>query len=361
MVNEGGTGILRLAVAEYFRSALTPSRAALAGILVVAAVCFAVPAALVTPKLVGSLPEGALMSKSTDRYARITVRALRQATDGVEGPAVALLGASSLRESVTGPDDLTAKLERRTGRRYAVVDLMAPGLGVLEYPALVEVLGADFRGVVVMEVGPHRLGRPPSALRDLDRAPRLGFRSAAFDDEVRRAGFEPRRSTGNCFLDNLYFFVARPGLVLRPFTGPLDVPAHTYVGAPVESRTGREKRLMRYRRGIRDYGTNGAFGLEVLARTVGRLPAGARAALVETPRRPSDAAAVEAEALGDRYCEDVRRTAAEAGAEYWDLPAVVPFRDEDFHDVWHLKSEAAMERFTDALADRLAALLREER
>jgi hypothetical protein len=81
-----------------------------------------------------------------------------------------------------------------------------------------------------------------------------------------------------------------------------------------------------------------------------------RAVLLEAPMSPHGLAIV-GEGLLARYRDEITTFAAERELPYWDLSPEVGLAEEDFWDAQHIWSTSARQRFTAALALRLAPLL----
>jgi hypothetical protein len=312
---------------------------------------------LVTPQRLARADVGYLLEDERDDFAFISWRAFRIVEAGPQPAAVALLGASSMLHGITSDADVAQVIAERTDRRVPVYDLTAGGLSPWEAAGLMDRIGADFNGVIVLGIGAELLATPPSELEGLRRHPRLAFRTAAFDEELEIAGMEPLPATGNYFIDNSQFFTARIGAVGRLVTGPIRHSRHTDWRKSLDARTWRFQ-VDRVSQWIRDgYPAHAQANLDVLGRLIARARArgDVRVALLVTPINPRALAEFDP-GVDARFMADARAFAAATGAELWRVDDEAELREEEFDDWCHLGDNDGRLRYTRALADRIAGL-----
>lgn len=311
----------------------------------------------VTPARLSRIDVGYLLEDRRDDFAFISWRAFRIAESGPQPSAVALVGASSMLHGITSDADVARVIEEQSGKRVPVHDLTAGGLSPWESASLLDYVGRDFNGVIVLGVGAELLATPPSELEQLRQHPRLAFGTPAFDEELRLAGFEPPERTGNYFVDNSQFFTARIGTVGRLLTGPIEHARHTDWRKSQDAKSWRFQ-IDRVSGWIRDgYGAYSKANLEVFARIIERARdrGDVRIALLVTPVNPRALAEFDP-GVDARFMADARAFAARHSVELWRLDAEAGLRAEEFDDWCHLGNNDGRVRYTRALARRVAAL-----
>jgi hypothetical protein len=341
----------------FLKALVTPSWGSVFGTLLVAAALLAACVFLVTPQRLARVDVGYLLEDARDDFAFISWRAFQIVEAGPQPAAVALLGASSMLHGITSDADVARVIAQRTDRRMPVYDLTAGGLSPWEAAALMDRIGADFNGVIVLGIGAELLATPPSELEGLRRHPRLAFRTSAFDEELKIAGMEPLPATGNYFIDNSQFFTARIGAIGRLVTGPIRHSRHTDWRKSLDARTWRFQ-VDRVSQWIRDgYPAHAQANLEVLGRLMARARArgNVRVALLVTPINPRALAEFDP-GVDARFMADARAFAAATGAELWRLDDEAALREEEFDDWCHLGNNDGRVRYTRALAHRIASL-----
>ena len=287
----------------------------------------------------------------------VSWRAFRIVEAGPRPSAVALLGASSMLRAITSETDVARVIHERSGRAVPVYNLAAGGLSPWEMASLMDLIGEGFNGTIVIGIGAEILATPPSELESLAKHPRLAFGTAVFDEEVRRAGFEPQERTGNYFIDNSQFFTARIGAAGRLFTGPIDN------SRPGEGRRFLDQETWRFQvdrvsAWIRDgYPAFARDNLEVLERIVARARerGDVHIALLVTPVNPRALAEFEPGSQ-ERFLADARAFAADVDAELWELDDDSALKAEDFDDWCHLGDKAVRARYTRILSEHIAEL-----
>ena len=109
--------------AAFLTAAVRPSLPALLGALAVAALLFGLGLAFVTPRFMTSSVARYLAAGPNDDYAFVTADAMRVRRAGPRPLAIALFGASGLREAVSDSGALGEMIGRALGQPAAVYDL----------------------------------------------------------------------------------------------------------------------------------------------------------------------------------------------------------------------------------------------
>jgi hypothetical protein len=242
-----------------------------------------------------------------------------------------------------------------------VIDFMSGGQSGIEMAAFADSLGPDFQGVVVLGVSFSRLAADSSELAKLVEEPRLAFDSKAADAEIRAAGFTPPARTGNYFLDNYKFFVARYRTALwHLLTGK--APQHitrTYLGrTPADARQwASDAAILKAR--IAHYDERAEGNLGAMKRLIELFPdrSKVKIVLLEIPLNPK----AQDEVLGRDFVTG-HRTRLQAFADregvlYWDLNQTSGLTPDDFQDWAHINKASAQDLWTGQLTERLQALL----
>ncbi len=339
---------------EFREGLLRPSRASLAGILIVAVAWFVVAAAAVTPEFVAV--RGAPVLERLRDGGRITCSALRLRSSKERPPTVILIGASGFRRALTRPEDVAARLSARVGRQIEVVDLTVGGMTVWEAASLMDCVPSGFHGVVVISFGPTMLSYSPEDLAKRAGKIRFGLDTEAHDEELRRAGFEPPRRTGIYFIDHLDFLLAHratwPHLLRKPSTrlGRINP------WRPVRHGARSDRHRARIRARLDDYEVTREPCLATLGRAFDRLRERGveEIVYVTPPRNPAH----EGTTYPIHILEDLVPRVRGFGEEH-DLTLLVPgpettLRAEDFFDECHLQDLEAVKRYTSLFVERLA-------
>ncbi len=351
-------------LSELAAGAFHPSLPALLGALLVAAVLFLSCITLLTQDLLAEANCGYFMVDWKDDYAYLTCTVLQEARDNSPEPVIALIGASALRESIAGADDLAGLMKEELGRKVRVVPLTAAGLTHWEAAAIADLVAGHMQGVVILGVSPGKMALPRGFFEDLVRQPRLALDSSAFDEEADLAGIALPRRTGNFFLDHHGFFSARPSAVLNLVTGPV-VPdlhqARTWRILSEDEWANAEISLLGR---VGGYTENGTRNFEVMGRTIERLrgAGGIQPVLLESVRNPrADQVMRDSPACREaltRYEEDVLAYAAAWDVPYLDITAEAELTPASFIDTSHIWDMDAAKRYTRVLASHLAALIK---
>jgi hypothetical protein len=347
----------------FLHAATQPSLGAVAGAAGITLLLFAACLAFITPRFMADRP-GYVAQGPTDDYAFVSAQALRTRAARHDSPAVALFGASALRESISHDNHIREAVGTRAGGRVAVHNLTTSAQTVWETAALTDYLGPQFEGVVVLGVSPYLLSAARGELAELVEQPRLALQAASFDDEARRAGLRVPRRTGNYFVDNDKFFLARiPKLALHLATGPVARAQARYLNKKPLTAAGWDDMAEKIKDKLDNYAENADGNLAVVGRTIERLRSRGRisVALVELPTSPRAMRTVVGEPLERQHRERVTAFARQHGVEYWSLDRAAGLADGDFFDWCHLSNVDAQRRFTDVLSAKISQSLASQR
>ena len=306
-------------------------------------------------------PQAALLAQDAlDDYEFGTTQALRLMQSPPRGPHLALIGTAAMREALAADSDIENRLSRGLGRPMPVIDFMSGGQSGIEMAAFADSLGRDFEGVVVLGVSFSRLAADSSELATLVREPRLAFISPAADAEIRAAGFTPPAKTGNYFLDNYKFFVARYRTTLwHLLTG--GVPEHatrTYLGRPAADakQWASDAAILRAR--TAHYDERAESNLGAMKRLVDLFDRSkVKIVLLEIPLNPRAQDEVLGRDFVTRHRARLQAFAEREGVLYWDLNQTAGLTPDDFQDWAHINKASAQDLWTGQLTDRLQALL----
>jgi hypothetical protein len=303
-----------------------------------------------------------IASSPVDDYAFSSYKALRLRRSPVSGTQLALIGTAAAREAMTEEADIANRLEAALGQRIPVHDLLSGGLSAIEMTAYAESLGPNFEGVIVVGMSFSRLAAAADEMKTLIEQPRLGYVSAAADEETRASGFPVPLRTGIYLVDNYKFYVARYGTMLRNVfvTGP--VPKHitrTYLGRPATDEVQWAADAARLKARLANYEARAQDNLASVARMLKQLPNNSRVkvVLLEIPLNPRALDEVVGRDFIDAHHRRLAKFAADNGVEYWDLNEAANLTPSDFQDWSHINSAKAQQRFTGVLVDRLLPLL----
>jgi hypothetical protein len=259
---------------------------------------------------------------------------------------------------------METELADLTGVAMQVNLLVSGALSPFEALVLMDTVRPALRGVVILDIAPLKFRNRPESMQWITRNPRLAIQSDAADSAVVDAGFSLPKRTGNYFIDNYRFFVARP-MALVNLVRPIPVvKQHSAEHWGELNEVQWQQAAARMTTWEENYTDNRDWVFDIYARTI-RLAqdAGLRVALLESTRNPKINAMLpdpegSREAL-EQYHADVIDFAARQGVPYWDLAEDAALTESDFADQNHLRDREARRRFTRVLAERVAGLLTE--
>lgn len=340
---------------ELWRGLTKPSLPALLIALSITVTLFVLCALCITPDSMASGLASRMARDGEDDYCFLTAMALGVSKSQPAKPAIYLLGASAVKESISSCDELAELVSARTGVQPVVYNLSGADQVVWEMAALCEILPTRRDSIVVLEVRPSRFCVGRGQLEELAAAPRLGFASEAFDAEARLAGIEPGGRWGCYFWDNRRFFLPRMKHLVRNLLWGrrVEYVEHRFLGdAPRgwDPEAPQTKHLQaRYRRNLEECLC--AYTRIVQGQVQRRR---ARVVLLESPTSPR----FIAEAYGGEFYEAFQRRmreyARQQGLPYWNPQVAAKLTQDDFRDPRHLRRREAQRRFTAVLAQRLS-------
>lgn len=278
-----------------------------------------------------------LMSSARDGAGWLLARVLRFSASDDERPAVTLLGGSSTMDAVAGERALAASIAAHDGGDVEVFDLTLQGANLEDLAQLAPVAAWRAPTVTVLGVGPRTIALDPRI------AASVGKRSSRIGRPLGRTAAA----------------VQRTPLILR----------NLLLGPPVPRRYYEDGRLPRElwpremaipRRVLAGYDRHSDENLCRLAAILSRLrDRGAVPVVLQPPLSPEARQWIDPAVL-DGFSRDLAGLAAQAGVPLWRLDRDATLSTDDFYDPWHVGDPAARRRFTEALGERLAALLRAE-
>jgi len=254
-----------------------------------------------------------------------------------------------------GESELNDRLAK-SGGCARIVSLCADGLLLEERAAVVERLRPGASGAVVLGINLGQFCRPAADVARIAERYRLGFRSAAFDEEAALAGAVMPSATGQFFYDNRLFFLRRVACLVR--TGPppefREHRSHARGGADADAWQFRKVR----RFSSEEFERRAGVVSRLAARN--RRAGGPPVVLLEIPSMdyvepriggPNHAAELRI------YRAAVRRLAEREGLHYLDPAASVSLRRQDFADFAHIGDDGARARFSAEFLRQLSPIL----
>jgi len=350
----------RHATAAVWEGATRTSLFTAMGLLLLAIAQLGFLCLVVTPERIARMDPGVLMSGPHDYDVQATVAAQQLARLPQPETGVVFVTTSSGRHAITGEETLSEQLSALAGEPVRFHLIASGRQSVWQTVQILDQLPTDFRGVVLITVGPSRLGTGRDALAREVRWPRLGLDSGWLREEIELAGLAPTRNAGVYFLDQGRFFATRRRAFVRnALFGRPTYRIHRFNFPGRASEVRWQALLPEFdQRMDRALGEEGERDLAVLERTVTRLRerADVSVALVESTRHPRII-----EMYGARYPHYRRRVQAaadRAGVPMWDLDREAGLVAADFFDWTHLGSRESRRRYQSVLAQRAAELLR---
>jgi hypothetical protein len=339
------------------RGLTRPSTASTIGMLLVTAALFAAGLWGINPRFMREVPTGYLLTEPHDYFAFLSGEAfkLQQRPDAPQ--EVLLLGASAAASAISSEEELDRLLEQRLDRTVPVHNLCVPGFNLWEMAGMLDFIGDDFDGVVVISVGRLLLCDTLEQLSRIYESRRLAFRSAAMDEEAHRNGLAPPPLQENYFLENFKFFTVRTMAAFNVVRGPV-IPTHRPNMRPIDSEERWRHHLAWVNSEIDLYDANVDRNLGVLERMIerARTRGQVRFVLLEAPRNPRAAPDLQPAHFA-HHQSILREFAAEHDVMYWSLDDDAEFSAEEFSDFCHITDDHARNRFTELLADHLAEML----
>ncbi len=332
-----------------------PSLGALLGTLAVACGLFAACVFGITPQFIGAGGYRYFTSGPIDTYANLTAEVLHLRATGFAEPPLLVLGASSMREAVADPSELSRGFATPVEPHL----LSAGSLSIWEMAVVLEQLPERLEGIVAVELSPRRLALPPDRVQALLTSPNFPLHSDWVDARARADGLAVPARKSSYFLEHFRFFVARPGMLSNVISGPVEPRRHFAETWRVPTADEFERIRSTAGRWTGGYAEHRDFNLAFYRDLVARLRSrGALVAFVESLSNPEVDSVVFADPTARETLEQYRRDADALAAELG-VPLLRPgeraaLDPSDFHDHTHLRVMPARERFTAALAEELA-------
>ena len=333
------------------------------------AVTFAIPLAVfvgltivISPALIRSGGDKYLAKNGRDLDMFATSKALTMAVRENNSPIVVVLGASAIHNSLI-EEQLVKVLDENLEFPIDVYDLSTSRQSFWQATALVDMIPARSRGVVVLSVGCVKLTFGSDILAGLIQNPRLGFRSKAYDAEILLASMTPPRRVGIYLWDNMRFFLPRLRAASSNLAnGPID-SIYYYLGREQKDDEEWRSHSEQVAERLDFYYENVEGNLDILSRIINRIreKTDMTVVLVEHPVSDRFVREFVDPALIRQYEDRLRQFTKEHNVEYWDLIEAAAFSDDDYYDWCHLRSKEATSRFTAIIGRRLAELLSTER
>lgn len=303
-----------------------------------------------------------LASSPRDDYVRTTGEAFQLKYDNQEDLCVVFVGASSLRESIHGTDEIDAAVQTRIGRPVDVYLLATPNQNYWEDLALAHYIPPDMRGVVVLSVSENRLSRTDDELRDRLANPRLPIDYRMLSGEARRIGQSVPQDDESGFLDYKSFYAERmPFATLRSVFGPIEWENHSYLGLePIDdARWNREIQKVKSLR-LDHFESNADKNLHVIEAFIDRArqASDCQVVLLEAPCNPRFIDEVLGRERHEAFQAEMQEFADEHGVQWWSLNDEVGLKSDDFYDWSHLTDREVVRQYTDVLGSRLANAMR---
>jgi hypothetical protein len=346
-----------------------PSWIGTAGALLVCLLWFCGCAIFVTPKRFAAAP-GRFADNPQDEFPFVKARALQVARDpaAAQPYRVVLIGDSAIGEAITSPRDLQRRIQRRVKQHVVVTPLIAGGLDQLEAVDLCAMIRDHMRGQVILQISPYHLTLIHTHEMYEKALTGIGIETQDMSDEFHTAGFRRPIYFHNFFLRNHDFMLARTSAfmrLLRPMPDPT-LLLHS------EKRDSSEARFQRDAKNTylatKALKAKSEANVAMYRRIIEPLKArGIQVALLESPANPR---LQKMDGTGNRGIPTADRKAyrtirdklvADTGTSLWDMARRVHFSTKDFLDYIHIGKQSARVKYTQALADRIAASIQKRK
>lgn len=354
---------------EFWAGATKPSAPALAITLVLAASLCAGSVFLITPDFMVSRANRYFADGGMDDRIFMTATAFKLSRiDRLPAPAVFIFGTSSIREGITSEPNLADLIAARCGIRPIVHNLAIPGLTLWEMASLADMLPKHFDGVVVFATCTTDFWMDAEKIQQLAESPTLGFITPALEREAAEAGAKVPPRTGIYAWDNRGFFLARiPSLFKNLlWEGPQKPAMHHFLTAPpIDKKTWNwtlEEGRMRADANLpQAYLKSLDKSFAIYSRMCDSVAARGNVAVafLASPINPE----FIDQSFGQEHYQVLQRRigdfARSKGAPFWDLNETARINDANvYNGPGHLRTADAEYRWTAAVADRVAELLK---
>lgn len=342
-----------------------PSWVGTAGAALVCLCWFSCCAFFITPKRFAAEP-GRFADNPQDEFPFVKARAMRVASDPTMAQSyrVVLIGDSAIGEALTSPKDLQRRIQRRVHQHVVVTPLIAGGLDQLEAVDLCAMIRDHMRGQVILQISPYNLSLIHTHEMYEKALTSIGFETRDMSDEFHREGMHRPIDFHNFFLRNHQFMLARTSAfmrLLRPVPDPT-LAVHSEKRDSSEGRFQRDaKNTYLATKGMR---SKSGPNIEMYQRIIEPLRArGIQVALLESPENPRlqkmNGTGQRGIPTTDRkyYHTVCEKLASDTGTVLWDLARRVHFSSRDYLDYIHIGRQSARIRYTQSLANRIAAAI----
>ena len=309
----------------------------------------------VTPNHLADLDPRYFMTVHLDDYTEVSFAAMRIRKAGPQPFAVVIFGDSSIRSTALDPRKVEQELSRALGRDVPVHYLAAKGMNLIETAGVMDYIGKDFNGLIIMQMSLYYLAQTPQKLAEVAYLPRLAIHSQVYDQELAAVtGRQPTR-TGVYLFDHWKYYAYRLNehALANVLLGPTPLPLGRNPMTQDQWRTA-DRNVRSY---LAQYPSQRNANTAIVDRMIDRLHRNGQVevAIVETPTNPRWHRLIDPKLATDHKLYWVRWT-QEQNIHYWDLNTEAKFTPKDFHDYVHLSSDPARQRFTELLTKRIVAL-----
>lgn len=352
---EGGSSVAR----EFWSGLTRPSFGAAWAMLGLAALGWLAVIAGSTTAHVRRTPAGQWVRNPLDDYGLLTARCLQGAELlARDAETVVFVGPSLMREALPDEPSLSALFSENRAAPVRALKLCGNSLSVLEAAAVIDTFGSDFRGIFVMSVSRHRLNRGLD-LRSAEKVHTdgaLGFTSAVWEEELRRANVTPPARVGWDFWDHRAFYVRTMGGWRHAWGAPPPIFPHFF--SPGENPSDEKIRAFL----PEDNPAARAAVRDAIGRIAERLrrAGGARLVLVEFPWADSAVPSVQDEtwrAADQRHRAEMQAWSQANQVPWIDVREAMHLQRSDYCDVLHVVQTEARHRVARAIEAPLRGLL----
>ncbi len=347
-----------------FIDGLTTFRAkSLAAAVTVCATLLALLAIFVTPKTIVSASNSVSIH---DEFFQLTCRVLASEEETL--PAVSLMSASSLRDAISDSTILREAAAKHSGTEHVFHDFTSGNLTFWEILAISEKIADSHSGIMLISMAPKKFARGEKQISKM--FDRLGFKSAALNERLKKDGHDCLPITGNYFVDNFRFLTPRRKSLLFSVIEKPSSSERPHPGDKLNRiyRDELDLRLVRlHSRGLKTLLTQFYDecdnNFEMLAESIRLLEASGKTkvVLIEAPFNPLVYLTVYGDPVYgvvlDDYQQRMQAFAKEMNVEYWQLDREADLQDFEFADNSHLGRFDARERYTRVIAKQIEALM----
>lgn len=317
----------------------------------------------ITPDaMTGALPRY-LAKGPKDLNAFVTGIAMRMSVHPKELPLVAVIGSSAAREAFDA-DDIQEELLVAGLPRIPVYNCGTGRQSICDSITIADQLPMDASGVVIFGIGPSPLSDNPGLLDVAVRTPRFGLRSERLESLAIADGIETSKPSGIYALDQVGFLAPRlAGAGYHLLTGtPHTMPKHRSLNRPPRSEEAARAHCLHVVGRLSQFEANKEWNLGLIRELIAVVKArpGLTLVLIEHPMNPDFIRDFLPTGLLEQFRTHLTELASEQGVPI--LPLEIPGgpTPEMFYDWCHLSDREAIRGTSQALARRLAELLKND-